>query len=61
MLTPKCICGHKIYIKRGQKTRRCPDCGVPWLRDKSGYWAMGLNTVLFTPKEKFLIRREVTR
>ncbi len=54
MLTPICICGQGVNLHRGQKEKRCPKCGVTLRRDKSGYWAEGLFTTLFTPKDKFL-------
>lgn len=59
MLIPKCVCGRNIDLKRGQKTRRCPSCGVRWTRDKAGFWAEGLFTACFTPKEKFLMKKGV--
>ncbi|EHQ92176.1 hypothetical protein DesyoDRAFT_5247 [Desulfosporosinus youngiae DSM 17734] len=54
MLVPTCLCGQAISFRRRKTVARCRVCGVRWERDKTGCWALGLNTVLFTP---YLARR----
>jgi len=56
MLVPTCKCGQAIRFGVGQTKSRCnvPGCGMRWERGPEGYWAIGLNTVLFTP---YLARR----
>jgi hypothetical protein len=48
-LEPQCVCGRRIIFPRKRFQARCPSCGVKWEKDTSGCWAVGLNTVLFTP------------
>ena len=50
-LTPVCKCGQAITFPRGKNKARCSadSCGMRWERNEAGYWAIGLNTIIFTP------------
>lgn len=50
-LEPQCVCGRPMRFPRRRKQARCPSCGVKWEQDKSGYWAVGLRTISFTPRK----------
>ncbi|WP_041274648.1 hypothetical protein [Desulforamulus reducens] len=54
VLTPQCICGRDMIFHQNRKESNCPNCGVKWHRDSSGFWAFGLTVTTFTPKEKWL-------
>jgi hypothetical protein len=50
-LDPRCICGRHMAFPPKRNRARCPSCGVRWEQGKSGYWAVGLRTISFTPRK----------
>lgn len=50
-MVPTCLCGQPMVFPVGRDKTNCrtEGCGVKWERDQSGYWAIGLTRIQFTP------------
>jgi len=61
-LEPKCLCGRPMLFPVGRSKTNCvtTGCGIKWEQGPEGYWALGLNRILFIPiftePEKKLVR-----
>ena len=48
-MKPTCFCGQAMRFPRYQNKSRCSNCGAKWESAMGGFWAEGLNVLIFTP------------